>query len=97
MDRDTDILGNAHQTPERINGFAPGDRVGIVNCELAGAYGKVEFSNPGCEAACLLDCHLVWVDLSHKPDDVEPNKTRETFFGEPNTFRFKVGEVTHID
>jgi hypothetical protein len=33
---------------ERVNGFAPGDLFAIVNCEMAGAYGKVFTSRIGC-------------------------------------------------
>lgn len=84
--------------PERINGFAPGDRVAIVNCELAGAYGKVEHSSRGCVPnICRDDCHIVWVELMSRPEGVEPHYSHTTYSRGPNVFRFLVSEVTHVD
>jgi len=90
---------------QRVNGFAPGDRVAIVNCEMAGAYGKIEFSSVGCMPNhCRVSCNIVWVELSHIPAGVTPhNKWHAVGVGgggtqrTPNVFRFKVNEVTHID
>lgn len=83
---------------ERINGFAPGDRVGIINCELAGAYGKVEESYGGCDTDnCRTRCHIVYVELMSKPEGVQPHHSHVTYNGNPNVFRFLVSEVTHVD
>lgn len=87
---------NGDENPFRVNGFAPGDRVGIVNCELAGAYGKVTHSRGGCWDDCRDTCRLVFVDVMHKPEDVEVSSYRKSFI-DPNVLRFQVNEVTHVD
>lgn len=82
----------------RVNGFAPGDRVAIVDCELAGAYGKVTESRGGCVPhECRVDCYLVFVELMSKPLGVEERWQRPAWLHTENTRRFKVSEVTHVD
>lgn len=84
---------------QRINGFAVGDRVAIVNCELAGAYGKVEHSAGGCEPWwCRDDCRLVFVELSHVPAGVDPAQLlNRRWWLNDRVHRFLVSEVTHVD
>lgn len=83
---------------DRVNGFAEGDRVAIVNCELAGAYGKVTDSRHGCTPdSCRIDCRLVFVRLMSRPPGVEEAWYRQTWLGDENTRRFLVSEVTHVD
>lgn len=83
---------------DRVNGFAPGDRVAIVNCELAGAYGKVTRSRGGCWDDCRDICRLVFVNLIKRPKDVEVLWHRETYADpDPNTLKFLVNEVVHVD
>jgi hypothetical protein len=43
-----DISETLRGDAERVNGFTPGDRFAIVNCEMAGAYRKVFASRTGC-------------------------------------------------
>lgn len=82
----------------RINGFAFGDRVAIVNCELAGAYGKVKESFDGCDTDnCRIRCHIVYVELMSKPEGVQPLRSHTTYNDNPNLFRFLVSEVVHVD
>lgn len=85
----------------RINGFAVGDRVAIVNCELAGAYGKVEHSGPGCiPAECRTDCRIVFVELSHIPKGFDREDIpyyRVAWNVGDSVYRFRVDEVTHVD
>jgi hypothetical protein len=81
---------------DRVNGFAPGDRVAIVNCELAGAYGKVTKSRGGCWDDCRDHCRLVYVDVMHKPEDVEVSWYRQSYDG-PSIMRFEASEVVHVD
>lgn len=96
--------------PQRINGFAPGDRVGITAGPYKGAYGKVHESWGGCRPShCLTQCHLVWVDLMSTPGNdlrTDLQELRYTYddaryryqtYGESNRFRFPVNEVTHVD
>lgn len=81
----------------RVNGFAPGDRVAIVNCELAGAYGKIVDSRGGCTpSTCRDKCRLVFVDLMSRPKDIEVPWYRESFIN-PKALRFMVSEVVHVD
>jgi hypothetical protein len=88
---------------ERVNGFAEGDRVAIVNCEYAGAYGKVVRSYDGCVPEdCRQDCYLVVVRLMSKPPGVEAfeHRRRQIYFpyeGGGDVKRFLVSEVTHVD
>lgn len=79
----------------RVNGFSPGDRVAIVNCELAGGYGKVTKSVRGCWDDCRDICPLVWVDLMQRPKDVEVSW--RSSFDDPNVMLFKVKEIVHVD
>jgi hypothetical protein len=73
----------------RINGFAEGDRVAIIDHELAGAYGKVESVWAGCHPEeCRHWCHLVWVKLTHVPPDFLVTHTAQSF---------RVYQVTHVD
>jgi len=96
-----EIMRDAGASPEpkRVNGFAEGDRVGIVNCELAGAYGKVVESWGGCRSEwCVKHCRIVYVRLMKIPGGIEPDRFRRSFTpNEDNIYRFKVNEVTHID
>lgn len=83
--------------PDAVNGFAPGDRVAIVNCELAGAYGKVDFASGGClPEFCRSKCLLVWVQLMATPEGAEADPSRQSW-DNPDVKRFMVEEVTHVD
>jgi hypothetical protein len=76
----------------RINGFAEGDRVAIVDHELAGAYGKVESVRAGCHPEeCRAWCQLVWVNITHIPRELRHVRVLYT------TKSFRVYQVTHVD
>jgi hypothetical protein len=86
--------------PERINGFATGDRVAIVDGVLKGAYGKIYLSKTGCNPHdCRTHCMIVWVELSHIPENIRHDygmwAAHNTWV--ENIYRFMVQQVTHID
>lgn len=92
---------------ERVNGFAQGDRVAIVDGPFKGAFGKVYYSSIGCHPVnCVSHCYLVHVELQMIPKGIAPSDMlRRKGYRlplsdgtlEPQTYRFTVHEVTHAD